>query len=430
MYHFGEYRYDSRAGLTTPANGVVPLPPKESALLELLLSHQGRTVRHDEIIRELWPNQSVGYSSVTRCVYSLRKILGGSKRAYVQSVARQGYRLAVAVRRDGLREKTMAEKISSAQPRAYAEFLEGLREVNDGKERSLGRAIQLFRRCLRSDPEFAVAWSSIADVVIYRMLRGYVRPLAELQPGLEACDEALAIDKNLASAHAARGWLVAIVGGDYQTGLASLNTALELDESYARGYVYRGWVHRAAGRLGESLADARAAESLDPHSLMIRHALAWSLFCAGHSAEAESVLRRLISEYPGDEVIHAYFALMTAWTGPGNSSVEAARKAVALSNGNPAIATALAYALARRGDAWEARRLADSLLTDSLPRAPLPHVATVHVALGDFDRAVTLFARAREERCPWFTAGRFDPRVDMLAEDKRFVSLYENAAND
>jgi len=213
--------------------------------------------------------------------------------------------------------------------------------------------------------------------------------------------------------------------GQLQLGLASLATAELLDPTYSRTFSYLAWVFRAAGRLNDSVVAARKAAELDPHSLLNRHALAWTLFCAGEADEALHIEQLMRSERPYDELAHAYTAIISAWLGIDDEAVRAGRDAMEQSGGNPAILTALSYALACSGSAREAHELAARINLDAPPRAPRAHLAMTYVALGEAETALELLRQARSEACPWFPAARFDPRIGSLQDDARLHALYQ-----
>ena len=423
--NFGSYTLDSQSILSRDGS-TASLPPKELALLKLLLRHEGAVVSHELIESEIWPRQSVSYASITRCVYSLRKFLHDGLHNYIITVPKRGYRLGVPVYRNPSHTKSStAQKVASGLPQAYSHFLEGLRLANMGDFESMARAVELFELACRIDPGFAVAYSAKADCRMYQSTRGYVLPAEGLKLGLANSNRALEIDNQLASAHAIRGWFYC-VADDMNEGLASLQTALELDPEYARGYSYLSFVQRLAGLAEESVATARQAVELDPHSLLHRHALAWRLFCSGKAREALAIEQNEKSEHPEDVMSQGTFSIIASWLGEHELALSAVERAVQLSGKNPGIMTMYTYALARAGKKEQARTHADALLNHFLPRAPRPHLAMTYVQLGDFDQALELFREAREEKCPWFRGARFDPRIEDLGTDPRFISLYDD----
>src|SRR6266404_6051414 len=97
-YEFGSWRLEvgnvlSRAGRT------VHLAPKEMATLQTLVENSGRVISKDDLMSEVWPAGAVADSSLSRCIYILRKILGGRREHFIETVARRGFRFAAPVRR-------------------------------------------------------------------------------------------------------------------------------------------------------------------------------------------------------------------------------------------------------------------------------------------------------------------------------------------
>ncbi|PXX53997.1 DNA-binding winged-HTH domains [Pseudomonas sp. LAMO17WK12:I10] len=68
----------------------VHLPPKELQLLRVLLGCAGVVVSKDRLLDCIWPDTDVAEESLTRCMYSLRKLLGASK-SYIKTVYGRGY---------------------------------------------------------------------------------------------------------------------------------------------------------------------------------------------------------------------------------------------------------------------------------------------------------------------------------------------------
>lgn len=76
----------------------VAIPPKELHVLVVLLESEGKLVSKDLLIDKVWGNYPVGDESLTRCIYSLRRILRESKVIkYIETVYGRGYRFCQPV---------------------------------------------------------------------------------------------------------------------------------------------------------------------------------------------------------------------------------------------------------------------------------------------------------------------------------------------
>ena len=90
------------ASLNQIARGeqVIRLEPKAMAVLLHLASRPQQVVSRDDLLCAVWPGVVVGDNALTQVVIKLRKALGDTARepAYVQAIAKKGYRLIAEVR--------------------------------------------------------------------------------------------------------------------------------------------------------------------------------------------------------------------------------------------------------------------------------------------------------------------------------------------
>ncbi|WP_440030370.1 HilA/EilA family virulence transcriptional regulator [Chromobacterium amazonense] len=69
------------------------IPPKELAVLTLLLEAAGELVSKGTLLNRVWPDEDVNEESLTRCVYALRRLLMETKSCrYIDTVYGKGYR--------------------------------------------------------------------------------------------------------------------------------------------------------------------------------------------------------------------------------------------------------------------------------------------------------------------------------------------------
>jgi Flp pilus assembly protein TadD len=84
----------------------------------------------------------------------------------------------------------------------------------------------------------------------------------------------------------------------------------------------------------------------------------------------------------------------------------------------------LAYALAKSGDRAGAQAVLDELVSKSEQQyVPATCVATIYIALGDFEQTLKWLNRAYDERDVRITFLKVDHRWDPLRTDPRFAAL-------
>lgn len=99
IYAFGPFVLDPAERRLTRAGRRVPVPRKAWQILLMLAEAGGRLVPHESFRSRLWPSVVVEDRTLTVHMSTLRKALeDGSPMAVIETVPREGYRLAVPVR--------------------------------------------------------------------------------------------------------------------------------------------------------------------------------------------------------------------------------------------------------------------------------------------------------------------------------------------
>jgi DNA-binding winged helix-turn-helix (wHTH) protein/tetratricopeptide (TPR) repeat protein len=99
MYRFGPYTLDPAVYRLQRESEVIQLSPKIIDLLLYLVARQPALVSKEDLFKALWPDVAVTDNALTQAVSELRQALGDdpSKPAYIQTVARRGYRFIAPV---------------------------------------------------------------------------------------------------------------------------------------------------------------------------------------------------------------------------------------------------------------------------------------------------------------------------------------------
>ena len=103
LFRFGPFCYDSAQKLLFREGQIVPLAPKLSDTLLVLLERPGRVVEKAELMREVWPDTAVEEIGLARNISQLRKVLGdeGEDGEYIKTIPKRGYCFLAEVMTDG-----------------------------------------------------------------------------------------------------------------------------------------------------------------------------------------------------------------------------------------------------------------------------------------------------------------------------------------
>src|SRR5688572_1758228 len=109
----GDWTVEPPLNQLSAAGKTVKLEPKAMAVLVYLAERPGQVVSREALLASVWAGVVVGDDSLTQVVTKLRKALGDvrHKPAYIQTIAKGGYRLIAPVNRS-------EESASAALPSA------------------------------------------------------------------------------------------------------------------------------------------------------------------------------------------------------------------------------------------------------------------------------------------------------------------------
>jgi tetratricopeptide (TPR) repeat protein len=154
--------------------------------------------------------------------------------------------------------------------RAFDLYLRGRHSVHQRTENDLRWAITLFEQAIEIDPEFAPAYSGLADA--YLLLPDYSSNTFSdiVDKARAAINKALALDPDLGEAQASLGLLLK-GQGDYRGSRQALTRAIQLNPSDAMAHMWLAITLEDQGRLDEAAPLLQRARLLDPLSFQINN---------------------------------------------------------------------------------------------------------------------------------------------------------------
>jgi adenylate cyclase len=260
--------------------------------------------------------------------------------------------------------------------------------------RSASAIIRLAKRAVEIDPDYAQAWALMA--IGFRKLRESQG--GRSNEGMEAVHRALALNPNLAEAHAVKAH-IHLLDGDTQTAEAEVASALRLDpESYE--------VNRSAGRLNYQLQRHKDAIRFYEKAAAVMEAdiNSASMLISAYSALGDSVGARRAAQM----------------------SLERAEEVLARDPNNSLVSGYSAYALAALGEAERAKaRMNRALLIDPDNfNMRYNFACALCVALKDKESALEMLGPVFEAISDAFLPyAKSDPDFEMIRDDPRYKAM-------
>jgi DNA-binding winged helix-turn-helix (wHTH) protein/Tfp pilus assembly protein PilF len=329
---------------------------------------------------------------------------------------------ALALKLNGEERKLLTKRYTENTD-AYQAYLKGRYYWNKRTEEGFKRAIQYFQQAIDIDPNYALAYSGLADS--YILLVDYFGLLKESYPKAKiAATKALEIDEALAEAHTSLAFIRCWYDWDWSEAENEYKRAIQLNPNYPTAHHWYSRYLIVMGRMGEAGAEIKRAQELDPLSLIINSGLGEYFYFAHQYDQAIEQLRKTLDMDPS--FVRALLDLGQAYVQKGmyDQAIAEYRKAITLSGGSAEAQAWLGYAYAVAGKRGEAQKvLADlSELLTQRPVAPY-WKAMLYAGLGKESQALAWLEKAYQERFTRLALANVQPEFDTLRSDPRLADL-------
>ncbi len=321
-------------------------------------------------------------------------------------------------------ERARLEGVGPVAPEAYDAYLKGLYQWNQFSKPCFERAIEYFEESIELDPEFAAAYSALADT--WSMLCYYelISPREGFLLAERSARRAVELDGDLAAAHNSIAAVKYLYLWEFREADVQYLRALELNPSFALAHNWYSWSLAEQGLFEEALAEIRLAQQHDPLSPAVNYSLGVRLFDARRFDEAIRQFHTTLEVTSSFRPALLLLGMTHQQIGTHEEAIGYFRQAVELSSGAPIYEAGLASGYAAAGQRSEAESILASLIERSREEyVSAFHIAVIFMALGEVDEAFDWLERAYEERSAWMTRLGIDPRFDSIRTDPRFIGL-------
>jgi TolB-like protein/Tfp pilus assembly protein PilF len=321
-------------------------------------------------------------------------------------------------------EKKQLTKRHTDNAEAYRIYLKGRHHWNQWTEQGFYKAIEYFQQAVNIDAGYALAYAGLADSYVLLGWNSYLPPKEAFPMGKAAANAALQLDPDLAEAHTPLAAVLWLHDWQWDKAHTEFERTLKLNAKYPTANHWYAEYTMTMGRHAEAMVRIRNSQDLDPLSLIINNAVAWSLYFARRYDEAIEQLRRTVDLDPNYPVTYWVLGLVLRKMGNYELAIIEGEKAVELSGGSPLIRAALAYTLGAAGRKEEAVEILDELTRITQQKYVAPYFfAGIHVGLGENHKAIEYLEKCYEEHSHWLIYLHLDPSMDGLREHPGFQQI-------
>jgi DNA-binding winged helix-turn-helix (wHTH) protein/Tfp pilus assembly protein PilF len=308
---------------------------------------------------------------------------------------------------------------------AHEDYVHGCSLLSKLTEAGIERCIPLFEGAVRTCPEFARAWATLATSYCVQARLG-MQPSRKAFPKVKACVEKSLQTEDVAEARTALAYYYFHYEHNWNAAEASLVRALAIDPTCPLAVGAYAQLLSALGRHVHAVEMMRRAREVDPYSGYTGVMFGSTLYYARDYEEAllqlQSATEIDISLWTG----HMTMGMVLDRLGKTDKAIVEFRSAVEYSESGGMAKALLAYGLASAGDTPAATEILDTLLHLRQRRYFSPYwLAVIYAALGRRSEAFRWLEIAVEERCSWIVFVREDPKFDSLHGDTRFQAIVD-----
>lgn len=311
------------------------------------------------------------------------------------------------------------------KPEVYQRYLQGRATTRQLTPAAILKGIHYFEEAAAADPRYAPAFGELAEHYALMALYGALVPEAGLGKAKAAALEALKLDPDQPSAHAAMGIVKGMLDWNWPAAESEFRTAIELDpnDTFAREAYALGFLTPRA-QWDAALAQLAHAEALDPLSPRMMTATGMVYYLRHDYDSSLTKLQQALRTDPTYSPARLAIGAVHEARRDYAAAISAFRSGYDEWDANAADA-ALAHTYAVSGRRSDAERLLQDLIgrRKQGQRVWPSSIASIYAGLGKPNDAIQWLEEGLRERCSGIAFVNVNPRLDPVRDHPRFTSL-------
>ena len=202
----------------------------------------------------------------------------------------------------------------AVNPEAFDLYLRGRYAWNQRNIEGFRKGIEYFNQAIEKDPNFALAYSGVADC--HTLLALYGEGPTGVTEAKAAAEKALQLDGTLAEAHTSLAAVRILHDWDWAGAEQEFQRAIELNPNFAQAHHWYGnLLLGPEGRHDEAISELQRAQELDPLSLIINADTGFAYYLAGRYDLALQTYQKVLATNPNFVPVHFYLLKFYMQTG-------------------------------------------------------------------------------------------------------------------
>jgi TolB-like protein/DNA-binding winged helix-turn-helix (wHTH) protein len=300
-------------------------------------------------------------------------------------------------------------------PEAFDAYLQGYYHWQRDTDKDTNIAAKYFERATQIDPSYALAWAWLSRARNWQANEGLIPMEEGRRLSREAIERALALNPNLAAAHAQMGRIKQQVDYDWAGADASFQRAVALEPANAENVGFAAWSAAIFGRFDEALELNRRAVDLDPLDANSWARLGETEVFMGQLDQAAADCKKGLELNPDVSTVLSLIYLMQGR--PQSALPEVDRE-------HNAPIRAFLYALTYHALGRE--KESDAALNELITKyhaSNASEIAMVYAFRDQTNKAFVWLDRAYAQRDPSLMSTKVEPLLKSLHNDPRYAAF-------
>jgi len=307
---------------------------------------------------------------------------------------------------------------------AYDLYVKGRYYWNKRTVDNMLESLEYFKQAVEIDPEFAQAWSGIADAYSMLSAYNYMSSAEGHSLAKDAANKAIKINNTLAEAHTSLGWLYAFYNHEWKKSRESFDLALKYEPSYSTAHHWYAWMLAAQGKFDRAKQHIQMARSVDPLSSIIMASAGWIYYVSRDYPRARDLFKSAIELDPDFPRSHFWLGQNYMVNKQYDSAIYHLEIAVNLSERHPQYLSSLGlcYGVAQQYE--NAQNILKEIMEISDKRFVTNYdIGLALLGINQEEAAMEYFEKAYQDRDTWITFIAVDPRFIYLRDNLDFQNI-------
>ncbi len=313
---------------------------------------------------------------------------------------------------------------------AYEAYTKGRYLWNQGTPDAVKRSLAYFKQAVRKQPNYAFAYSGLADAYLKLGKFGFISQRESYSLGSDAALKSLELDSSLSQPHVVLGQRKAGQDWDWAGAEKEYRQALLLEPNNASAHYLLSSLLSILKRHDEAISETQKAIQLDPLSPSVGLQGGIAYYLAGRLNEAIDAFRKTLELNDTSIGTHVWLGLVYLHQKQSQAALAELQRAVEISNLDPSKNTSwfmprLAEVYAATGKQEQAEAILRQMELLPAREQSAPAFALICIALGKREEAFQWLATGLQNRDMDITLLAVEPGYKPIRSEPRFRRLLQ-----